>query len=121
MPTFRKLTPAEVRTVQGIGPRKAAELEYDEYLREFGPGDSGEAMLAEGEKRMTVMSRLKAAAGRRSPSLKLVFRRTGDANILRFQVIPAPAESVYADVLTQPVGSDTPPAKGGRLRKGRQA
>ncbi|MDZ4719073.1 MAG: hypothetical protein SH847_11525 [Roseiflexaceae bacterium] len=115
MPTFRKLTPDEAAIVTGIGIRKVTEIEYDGYLRDFVPGEYGEALLGQNEKRVTVMNRLKAAAQRRSPPLKLNFRRTSDETLLRFRVVES--ASSIAEVLEPALGSDTPPQSGGRLRK----
>lgn len=117
MPTFRKLTPEEQARVQGIGPRKMVEIEYDRYLSEFSAGDYGEATLSEHETRLMVMNRLKSAATRRTPQLKLIFRRTSDPALLRFRVDLDQPVVKAADVL--PVGSDAPPAGGGRVRKKR--
>ena len=115
MPTFRKLTPDEATMVTGIGIRKVTEIEYDGYLRDFALGDYGEARLAADEKRVTIMNRLKAAAQRYNPPLKLNFRRTSDETLLRFRVVAGTAS--IAEVLEPTVGSDMPPQQGGRLRK----
>jgi hypothetical protein len=115
MPVFRKLTPDEVVKVTGIGVRKITELEYDGYLQGFAPGDYGEALLGADEKRVTIMNRLKAAAKRCNPPLALHFRRTGDETHVRFKV--AAADYSIAEVLEAPIGSDTPPTRGVRLRK----
>lgn len=116
MPTFRKLTPDEAAIVTGIGIRKVTEIEYDGYLRDFELGDYGEARLEPGEKRVTVMNRLKAAAQRCDPPLKLNFRRTSDETLLRFRVV-ADDSNAIAEVLEATLGSDTPPQRGGQLRK----
>jgi hypothetical protein len=116
MPTFRKLTPEEAARVSGIGPRKATELEYDSYIRDFTPGDYGEVQLHDNEKRMTIMNRLKAAAGRQNPPLRLVFQRTGSDMMLRFKVLSMALDGV-SEELAEAVSSDAPPARGGRLRK----
>jgi hypothetical protein len=109
MPVFRKLTPEEANIFKGIGPRKQIEIEYDAYLQDFAPGDIGEALLADDEKRMTVMNRLKSAAKRREPALHLVFRRTSEENLMRFRV--SLASTAIAALITQPA------ARGGKLRK----
>jgi hypothetical protein len=113
MPTFRKLTAEEVARVAGLGSRKIVELQYDSYIQDFRVGDIGEVTLQPGEKRMTIMARLKNAAARRSPALKLLFRRTGQENLLRFEVVageadPAPVTSV---VIAEPA------AKGGTRKR----
>jgi hypothetical protein len=99
MPTFRKLSPEEVQQLEWAksGIRKAIAASYDNYMREFAPGDYGEATLEPGEKRMTVMSRLKAAAERHDPPLKLVFRRTNDSELLRFIVMGREADEASPD------------------------
>lgn len=112
MPVFRKLTPEEANQVKGIGPRKMIEIEYDGYLRDFEAGDSGEAVLAPDENRLTVMNRLKAAAKRREPSLHIVFRRTSDETLMRFRVSLASQE--IAKVLA-PAAAVSPR---GRKKKG---
>lgn len=85
MPSVRKLNPDEVRAIEnrGKGQRKLIEEQYDELLREYNPGDYGEADLDPEENRLTVRNRLKAAAARRG--MKLEFRRTKGLT-LRFQV-----------------------------------
>ena len=107
MPSVRKLTQDEVRTIEnkGKGLRKLIEEEYDAFLGDYGVGDYGEAELADDEKRLTVRNRLKAAAKRRS--LSVDFKRT-QGNILRFKITPG------VEVATAP----PPKAKGkGRGRK----
>ncbi|MFO7169098.1 MAG: hypothetical protein DIU80_013835 [Chloroflexota bacterium] len=86
MPSVRKLSPDEVRRLQNRGKsqRKLIEEQYDEFLRDYAPGDYGEADLEEGENRLTVRNRLKAAAARRG--LALEFRRTRGP-VLRFYVL----------------------------------
>ena len=87
MPSVRKLTQEEVRTIEnkGKGLRKLIEEEYDMFLREYEVGDYGEAELTSDEKRLTVRNRLKAAAKRRDVSID--FKRT-QGNILRFRIAP---------------------------------
>ncbi|MFO7168879.1 MAG: hypothetical protein DIU80_012730 [Chloroflexota bacterium] len=95
MPVVRKLTESEVRTLERkrLGVRRAIEQEYDRYLADFAPGDYGEVTLDEGDNRLTVRNRLKAAAARHDPPLTLAFQRTR-GNLLRFYV--EAAESVPA-------------------------
>ena len=71
MPTVRKLAPEEVQAIhtKGKGPRKLTEEQYDGFLSEFESGDYGEAELGEGEKRLTVRNRFKAAAKRRGVAI----------------------------------------------------
>ena len=87
MPTVRKLSQDEVRTIEnkGKGLRKLIEEEYDMFLSDYAVGDYGEAELASDEKRLTVRNRLKAAAKRRDVSID--FKRT-QGNILRFKIAP---------------------------------
>jgi len=88
MPVVRKLAPEEVQTLEykPKGQRKLVEEQYDAFLTDYDVGDHGEAALEDGENRLTVRNRFKAAATRRG--LDLEFRRTiGDT--LRFKVIPA--------------------------------
>ena len=87
MPTVRKLTQEEVRTIEnkGKGLRKLIEEEYDMFLSDYEVGDYGEADLSSDEKRLTVRNRLKAAAKRRGVSID--FKRT-QGNILRFKIVP---------------------------------
>lgn len=85
MPLMRKLSAEEVDAIEnkGKGTRKLTEEFYDSIIAEYEPGDFGEATLDEGENRLTVRNRLKAAASRRH--LNIDFRRTG-GDLLRFQV-----------------------------------
>lgn len=87
MPTVRKLSQDEVRTLERktLGVRKAIEAEYDALLKEYNAGDYGIAELEEGEQRLTVRNRLKAAASRRS--LAIAFLRTSQPGILRFKLL----------------------------------
>jgi hypothetical protein len=87
MPSVRKLSPEEVRTLEnrGKGQRKIIEEQYDEFLLDYNAGDYGEADLTADEKRLTVRNRLKAAAKRRS--LSIDFKRT-QGSLLRFKIGP---------------------------------
>jgi hypothetical protein len=135
MPNFRKLEPSEIQTIEnkGIGSRKQTEKLYDSILADYEVGDYGEAVLDEGENRLTIRNRLKAAATRRGIGLN--FRRT-QGDLIRFQVvepdsiigkIKSAIAKVPALISTAPaeppaVMSSEPPAKpkgkGGRPRKG---
>jgi hypothetical protein len=88
MPTVRKLSQEEVRTIEnkGKGLRKLVEEEYDAFLSDYSIGDYGEAELTSNEKRLTVRNRLKAAARRQGVSID--FKRT-QGNILRFKIAPS--------------------------------
>jgi hypothetical protein len=72
----------------GNGQRRFIEEQYDAFLADYDPGEYGEAELDEGEKRLTVRKRFKAAAARRG--LDLTFQRTS-GNVLCFKVVPAAA------------------------------
>ena len=65
MPTLRKLQEGEVHVLEhrGDGVRAVIAMEYDGYLADFEPSDYGEALLAEGERKLNVKNRLRAAAG----------------------------------------------------------
>jgi hypothetical protein len=124
MPNFRKLDPEEVKAQQdkGKGQRKVTEEQYDAILADYEVGDYGEGTLDEGENRLTVRNRLKAAATRRGISIE--FRRTS-ADLLRFQIIEhnngRGTAAAAAPVEPPMVVSSEPPApakkKGGRPKK----
>jgi hypothetical protein len=86
MPQVRKLTPAEVQTLEykPTGQRKLVEEQYDAILSDYGAGEYGEAVLEPDENRLTVRNRLRAAAGRRG--LGIAFRRTS-GDLIRFQIV----------------------------------
>jgi hypothetical protein len=86
MPQIRKLTPAEVQTLEykPTGQRKFIEEQYDAILSDYAVGEYGEAALETDEKRLTVRNRLRAAAVRRG--LDIDFRRT-NGDIIRFQIV----------------------------------
>jgi hypothetical protein len=130
MPSIRKLNRDEVRTIERrtLGLRRAIEAEYDAFLRDFAPGDYGEAALETGDKRLTVRNRLKAAAGRHDPPLQLTFARTRASDVVRFKVsqgeeqAPAAKPAAPAPVAAASVASDAPPARRpGRPRKAASA
>ena len=112
MPTFRKLSPTEVQTLEytATNQRKQVEAEYDEILRPFAPGDYAQVELEGDEKRLTVRNRLTAAATRSGVTLH--FLRTAPPR-LRFRVggaeevagVPA-ADGVWAG--PQPISPATP-------------
>src|SRR5215207_6922691 len=117
MPQMRKLTPAEVQTLEykPTGQRKLIEEQYDAILSEYAAGEYGEAALDPDEKRLTVRNRLRAAALRRG--LDIDFRRT-NGDFIRFQVIDAEAgtsasaatpEAMASEVVATAVVSDLPP------------
>ncbi len=114
MPIVRKLAPEEIQVIEnkGKGQRKLVEEQYDAFLADYDVGDYGEAELEDGENRLTVRNRFKAAATRRG--LALEFRRTiGDT--LRFKVIPT---SGNGHVPEAPAEAAPAPSKGkGRPKK----
>lgn len=121
MPQVRKLAPEEVQDIQnkGKGQRKLTEELYDSILCDYAVGEYGEAMLDEGENRLTVRNRMKAAAGRRG--FGITFRRT-NGQLLRFQIIEqSNADGVAANIEAPAVVSSEPPVpvkrKGGRPKK----
>jgi hypothetical protein len=124
MPTVRKLALEEIEVIEGKskGPRKLTEEQYDRFLADYEAGDYGEAIIDEGEKRLTVRNRFKAAAGRRSIDLHFL-RTTGD--VIRFRVVSVDGNGAIETApepepepeLT-PVASDVPlKRKGGRPKK----
>ena len=118
MPNFRKLEPEEVKAYQdkGKGTRKITEEQYDAILADYEVGEYGEAVLDEGENRLTVRNRMKAAATRRSIGVE--FRRT-TGDLLRFQIVEhtngAPKASRKA--AAPPPPPEPVKRKGGRPKK----
>jgi len=117
MPQLRKLTPAEVQTLEykPTGQRKLIEEQYDAILSDYAVGEYGEAALDPDENRLTVRNRLRAAAVRRG--LGIDFRRT-NGDLIRFQIVDnadgtgAPAavpEVIVTEVVAAVVASDLPP------------
>jgi hypothetical protein len=116
MPQIRKLTPAEIQTLEykPTGQRKLIEAQYDAILSDYAVGEYGEAALEPDEKRLTVRNRLRAAAVRRG--LEIDFRRT-NGNFIRFQVVEhtdgngasAAAPQAAATETVAAVSSDLPP------------
>ena len=72
MPSFRKLSPAEVAALENPSISTRAEIagEYDDYLASFVVGDYGRAELIDGERRAAIRRRLQAAACRRGLALR---------------------------------------------------
>ena len=117
MPQLRKLTPAEVQTLEykPTGQRKLVEQQYDAILSDYAVGEYGEAALDPDENRLTVRNRLRAAAVRRG--LGIDFRRTS-GDFIRFQIVEHSAgtgalaavpEVVASEVVAAVVSSDLPP------------
>jgi hypothetical protein len=94
----------------------ANEVLYDSILADYEVGDYGEATLDEGENRLTVRNRLKAAAGRKSVGIN--FRRT-TGDLLRFQVVEPGDVKVVTRVQRAPEPEPVAPPKkkGGRPKK----
>ena len=120
MPQVRKLDPSEVKAYQdkGKGQRKITEELYDSILADYEVGEYGEATLDEGENRLTVRNRMKAAATRRGIGVE--FRRT-TGDLIRFQVVEQSTGNGKAVAEEPPVVTSEPPAKpkgkGGRPKK----
>jgi hypothetical protein len=120
MPQVRKLEPEEVKAYQdkGKGTRKLVEEQYDAIFAGYEVGEYGEAVLDEGENRLTVRNRMKAAATRRGMGIE--FRRTS-GDLLRFQIVEQSNGNSAAAVETPVVSASEPPAlakkKGGRPKK----
>lgn len=91
MPNVRKLSRDEVTVAERkrLGARAQISQEYAGFLADFAVGDYGEAILDEGEKRLTVQSRLKRAAA--GHGFGLSFKRTR-GNLLRWQVVEPQAD-----------------------------
>jgi hypothetical protein len=114
MPSFRKLEPQEVRSIEnkGKGVRKLIEEEYDRFLADFTVGDYGEAIPNADDNRLTVRNRLKAAAKRKG--IELEFARIRGGNI-RFKVVEraAPQAAVRKpagkSVRREKMADETPP------------
>ena len=115
MPQVRKLDPEEVKAYQdkGKGQRKLIEEQYDAIFADYEVGEYGEAILDEGENRLTVRNRMKAAATRRGIGIE--FRRTS-GDLLRFQIVEQSA--VSAPKASRKAAAAPPPEpvkrKGGR-------
>ncbi len=119
MPIVRKLAPDEVQTIEnkGKGIRKLIQEQYDGFLADCAAGDYGEAQLEADENRLTVSSRLKAAAARRH--LRIQFRRTR-GNLLRFMIVSTDDQgNTPKAAASKPKSLLPPPAKrkGGRPKK----
>lgn len=71
MPSFRKLSPAEIPAkVSTLSARAQVAQAYDALLADFAIGDYGRVELVDGEQRNAVRSRLHAAARRRGLALR---------------------------------------------------
>lgn len=85
MPKFKKLSSDELDALRApvTGERARIREEYRGYLKNLKPGEGGELMLGESEKKITIKNRLKRAA--EEMNLKLEFKRSGE-NSVRFRV-----------------------------------
>jgi hypothetical protein len=84
MPTVTKLAPEAAGAGEGASERERIAEQYDAMLADFQEGDWGDVVLEAQDKRLTVRSRLKAAAARRGLGLR--FRQRRDDR-LRFQLV----------------------------------
>ncbi len=80
MPSFRKLSPVEIASLEqpSIGARAQVAREYDAYVSAFVVGDYGRAELLAGERSKVVRGRCKlrpAAMASRSASAPALVRR----------------------------------------------
>lgn len=109
MPSFRKVSPAEIAALNQplIGARAAIARAYNAYLADFVAGDYGRAA-----RRALVRQRLQAAAHRRGLALRF---RSGPGP-LTFHVMaalaisaPPPHEIVAATPLAAPTADSRPP------------
>ncbi len=123
MPNFRKLDPEEVKAQvdKGKGLRKLTEEQYDTILADYDIGEYGEGTLDEGENRLTVRNRLRAAATRRG--IGIDFRRTS-GDLVRFKIIEVSHGNGVSPAVVEeppPVVASAPQApakkKGGRPKK----
>src|SRR5215217_5512046 len=123
MPQVRKLEPEEIKAYQdkGKGTRKLTEELYDAILADYEVGEYGEATLDEGENRLTVRNRMKAAASRRGFGIN--FRRT-TGDLLRFQVVEhsngdeISGESASTAMIEEPPAPASVPSEAAPKRKG---
>src|SRR5690348_13949785 len=93
MPIIRKMTQDEIEDFKGhkMSQRQRTAREYDSMIEGFQTGDWGEVVLSEADNKLTIRTRLQAAAERHG--FALAFQRT-QGMILRFEVIPPGAKAV---------------------------
>jgi hypothetical protein len=89
MPTVRKLTAEEVVDLErkrGKGDTARTDIarQYDQFLIEFEPNEHGEVQLNEGENKLNIRNKLRAAAERHG--LRLEFIRANGI-VVRFKVL----------------------------------
>ena len=61
MATFQRISLEEAQKVV-MAPRRLAQSEYRQYLRELDPDTAGRIVLGDGDRPITIRARLKAAA-----------------------------------------------------------
>jgi hypothetical protein len=88
MPLVRKMTAEEIDELKRkeIASRQAIAALYDDLLSGVTIGDEIELELDPDEHRQTVCMRLRAAAARRSPPIRLSIERSRDPLLVRFVV-----------------------------------
>lgn len=88
MPLVRKMTAEEIDELkrQEIASRQAIAALYDDLLSGVTIGDDIELELDPDEHRQTVVVRLRAAAARRRPPIRLTFQPSGDPLLVHFVV-----------------------------------
>ena len=76
MATFQRISTEEAQRL-AMTPRRGAQAEYRQYVRELDANTAGRIELADGEHPLTVRARLKAAA--RAEGRELQIQRRGRA------------------------------------------
>jgi hypothetical protein len=109
MPEFRKLSHDEIERLKnpkratGDSARAQVAREYDVFVADLQPGEYAEVTLDAGDNKLTVRSRLTAAANRRG--LVLEYSRT-QGPVIRFKVevqdpsLPQVEQEKEAELLT---------------------
>ena len=121
MPTVRKLNAEEVQTLERKtkGIRRATEEQYDAYIREYMPGEYGEAVLDENENKMTVRNQLKAAAKRNGLALDFRQERISKRPLITsHSAVPRVQEDSIRSAVRYSQQSFLPTASGQRPRRG---
>lgn len=88
-----------------LSTRARIAQEYDALLADFAVGDYGKVDLSDGEQRLTVRSRLQAAARRRRMSLRF---RPGPSTALVFHVQAAAPQAAPAPQPAEPAPAAQP-------------
>ena len=89
MPRLEKMTQDEIEDLQkktngNSGKRKEIEREYDAFLADYQIGDFGKAYLEDGDSKVNVRNRLRAAAERRD--LRIKFLKSKDNTLIKFEI-----------------------------------